>query len=222
MNAQEERRSWAITARAFARSTSIGRSIKFLISTADKGTVARSPKPHAPIAAQAAAALLTAAVMAGCGGGGNASPQASSTVARQPVASHSRTTHHTRSQHAAKGTSAAPAKAKKSSTKHDPSAARPTAVTHPVVHSKQPVIAAGAVSRVLTGTGNMAIGTLSENTTVVLEWSATGPPIQIFNPHGFLLVNSSSPTGRVRLARGVYKDLRVAAKGHWTIQVRAY
>ncbi len=90
----------------------------------------------------------------------------------------------------------------------------------PVIRARRPA-SAGAVIGTLKGTGDQPIGTLSEKSTVVLEWSTAAGSIQIFNTHGFLLVNSSARTGTVRLARGDYKGLRVAAEGHWTIRLRA-
>jgi hypothetical protein len=90
-----------------------------------------------------------------------------------------------------------------------------------VIHAAPPAISAGPVTATLAGIGNQAIETLSEKTTVVLQWSITAGSIQIFNTRGFVLVDSNALTGRVRLARGLYKGLRVAAKGHWTVEVRA-
>lgn len=90
----------------------------------------------------------------------------------------------------------------------------------PVIRARRPAISAGAVIGTLKGTGDQPIGTLSEKSTVVLEWSTAAGSIQIFNTHGFLLVNSSARTGMVRLARGDYKGLRVAAESHWTIRLR--
>jgi hypothetical protein len=90
-----------------------------------------------------------------------------------------------------------------------------------VSHSKPPVIAAGPLLRTLSGTDNAAIGALTEKTGVVLEWRTASPPIQIFNGHGFLLVISNLPTGKVKLAKGHYENLHVSAKGAWTIQVHA-
>jgi hypothetical protein len=83
------------------------------------------------------------------------------------------------------------------------------------------VIPGGPVSRDFSGTGSMAIGSVSESRTVVLQWIATKAPMQIFDAHGFLLVNSTLPNGEVRLSRGVYKSLHVAAKGSWNIQIHA-
>jgi len=174
----------------------------------------RPPRSHLPVCGRLGAALAAAIVLAGCGSSGTSS-SSSSTVARQPVGSQKHSVadpHDARSKHARNGTQAVPST---SSTKHSQSVARPA------VRSKSPVISAGAVTRSLSGTGDRAIGALSEKSTVVLEWSTTTPPIQVFALHGFLLVNSNSATGRVRLARGEYKGLRVATKGHWTIQVRA-
>jgi len=90
-----------------------------------------------------------------------------------------------------------------------------------VNRSKPPVIAAGPLLATLSGTGSEAIGALTEKTGVVLEWKTSSPPMQIFNSHGFLLVVSNLPSGRVRLAKGHYGNLHVGAKGPWTIQVRA-
>jgi hypothetical protein len=75
------------------------------------------------------------------------------------------------------------------------------------------------VIRSISGTGNEAIGSLSEKTAIVIEWNTAKPQLQIFTNHGFLLVDSRARVGRVRLARGDYASLRVAAKGHWTIQL---
>jgi hypothetical protein len=87
--------------------------------------------------------------------------------------------------------------------------------------SKPPVIAAGPLLATVSGTGSEAIGALTEKTSVVLEWKTTSPPMQIFNGHGFLLLVSNLPSGKVRLAKGHYGDLHVGAKGPWTIQVHA-
>lgn len=205
------------------RSQGVGRSIKFLISPPITQAVA-APKssPSLPIRGRGAAALTVIVALAGCGSSGSSS-STTATVAGQTTANHAATpAHHDRVPHAAsKASRTAPAK---SSKKHSQSVAHVVVVktvARPVIHAKQPVISAGVVTSTLTGTGKQAIGTLSEKTTVVLQWSTTAGPIQIFGTHGFLLVNSNATTGRVRLARGDYKGLRVAAKGHWTIQVRA-
>jgi len=87
-------------------------------------------------------------------------------------------------------------------------------------HATAPVIPAGRLLRTISGTGSRAIGSLSEKTAIVLQWSTAGPAIQILTGHGFLLVDGQ-PGGRIRLARGDYPALKVAAHGPWTIQLRA-
>jgi hypothetical protein len=84
-----------------------------------------------------------------------------------------------------------------------------------------PVIAAGPLVRVFSGTRNKGIGSLSEKTPLVVGWTAAKPPIQIFTSQGNLLLSSDRRSGRIRLGSGVYPGLRVATNGHWTIQLRA-
>ncbi len=184
-------------------------------------------RPDLPIRGRAAAALTVAVVLAGCGSSGMSSSTtatvARQTTARQTTASHSPTpARHASVTHATgKASKTAPPKR---SEKHSQAVAHVVGaktVARPASHAKQPVISAGVVTGTLTGTGNQPIETLSEKTTVVLQWSTTAGTFQIFNTHGFVLVDSNATTGRVRLARGDYKGLRVAAKGHWTIQLRA-
>ena len=94
---------------------------------------------------------------------------------------------------------------------------RPAIITPP----KPPSIKAGPLVAGLSGSGSQAIGALSEKTSVVLEWRTATPPLQIFNSHGLLLVNSNLPSGMIRLASGQYRDLHVGAKGPWTIKIHA-
>jgi hypothetical protein len=91
---------------------------------------------------------------------------------------------------------------------------------HPV-HSDVPVIAAGRQLEAFSGVGNRSIGSLSERTAVVLQWSTAGAPFQLFTERGFLLVDSEPGHGRIRLARGDYRGLRVGTQGAWAIQLRA-
>jgi hypothetical protein len=97
------------------------------------------------------------------------------------------------------------------------SSRRPAIVTPP----EPPSIKAGPLVAGLSGSGSEAIGPLSEKTSVVLEWRTATPPLQIFNSHGLLLVNSNLPSGMIRLASGQYRDLHVGAKGPWTIKIHA-
>jgi hypothetical protein len=145
-----------------------------------------------------AAALAVGLLVAGCGSSTTSStttPKTTSTAAKPPLVSQHPT---------------------KPAPKHHPGH---VIVVH--LPPKPPVIKAGALIQTLAGNGDRAIANLSEKTTVVLEWQTSTPPIQIFNKHGFVLVNSPSATGEVRLARGKYTGLRVATKGAWTLEIRA-
>ena len=175
------------------------------------------------VAGRLAALLAAAAIAAGCGSSGGQSNTTSS--ADQP-ASGPQTTLSAGSAHPPGTTSSRPQAARKvDQLSSSGSAARteghassgPSAVSLP----KPPVIAAGPLLTAFSGTGSEAIGALTEKTSVVLEWRTTSPPIQIFNGHGFLLLVSDLPSGRVRLARGDYQGLHVGAKGPWTIQIHA-
>jgi len=104
------------------------------------------------------------------------------------------------------GTAAAPA-----------SAARVPAPAAP----RAPVIRAGRTIRSISGTGNRAIGSLSEGKPIVLQWSTSGQHIQLFTAQGFLLLDSHARDGRVRLAAGDYSRLRVASPARWTLLLRA-
>ena len=196
-----------------------------MITRVDNETVlVRAPRSVRPIRGQVVAALAATAAIAGCGSS-SARPSTTSTVAAQTTAGRHHSAdpaQHASSKHARKdGHTGRSTSSQKRSGTAAHGTVRAKASTRPPVQAKQPAISAGAVTRSLSGTGNQSIGTLSEKSTVVLEWSTTSPPIQIFNTHGFMLVNSSSATGRIRLTRGDYTGLRVAAKGHWTIEVRA-
>jgi len=162
-------------------------------------------------AARLAALIATAAVAAGCG-----SSNGQSTTNRGPgAAGHNSATSGTSNKQST--ASQVPGAVGHASAAGTQALGGPSAVNR----SKPPVIAAGPLLATLSGTGSEAIGALTEKTGVVLEWKTTSPTMQIFNSHGFLLVVSNLPSGRVRLAKGHYGNLHVGAKGPWTIQVRA-
>jgi hypothetical protein len=79
----------------------------------------------------------------------------------------------------------------------------------------------GAMIRTITGTHNATIGTLAEGTSVVLVWTASEGPIQIFTSQGNLLLSSHARNGTIRLAEGQYHGLRVASPGAWTLRLHA-
>jgi hypothetical protein len=104
-----------------------------------------------------------------------------------------------------------------------PAAAQPI-VTSPgqaAAAAPQPVISTGPVVRMFTGAGSQAIGSLSEHRLLVIDWKVAKPPVQIYTAHGNLLLSSDRRSGAIRLARGEYRQLRIATNGHWTIQLRA-
>jgi hypothetical protein len=79
----------------------------------------------------------------------------------------------------------------------------------------------GATIRVITGTRNANIGTLAEGASVFLVWTASEAPIQIFTSQGNLLLSSHARNGKIRLAEGQYRGLRVASPGAWTLRLQA-
>jgi hypothetical protein len=79
---------------------------------------------------------------------------------------------------------------------------------------------ASRASRVFTGNGSARLGTLRLRRTATLRWRAAGG-LQLYDRHGFMVLNSRAHHGRVRLRRGVYRGLRVVTPGHWRIAIRS-
>jgi hypothetical protein len=69
--------------------------------------------------------------------------------------------------------------------------------------------------------GDYLLGKIVAPATRVLVWSAHSGRIQIFTASGFMLVNSQSATGSVRLARGTYSGVRVATAASWSLELRS-
>jgi hypothetical protein len=86
---------------------------------------------------------------------------------------------------------------------------------------RPPVIRAGRTIRSFSGTGNQAVGSLAEKSSIVLQWRTSGQRFQVFTARGFLLLDTHAATGRLRLARGEYSKLRVASPAGWTLLLRA-
>ena len=176
--------------------------------------------------AQLGALLAAAAVAAGCGGSSQQSTTAgaASHTQSQPQTSVSgqATTNvaHARGQRHAKAGLAVASRPAIVSGVPVRSAGRRAAVAQAST-PKPPAIPAGPLVSGFSGAGNQAIGSISEKKSVVIEWNAASPPIQIFNAHGVLLLNSDLPSGRVRLASGDYRNLHVGSKGPWRIQIHA-
>ena len=77
----------------------------------------------------------------------------------------------------------------------------------------------GAIIRTITGTHNATIGTLAEGRSIVMVWTASEGPIQIFTSQGNLLLSSRAHSGTIRLAEGQYHGVRVASPGAWSLRL---
>jgi hypothetical protein len=91
----------------------------------------------------------------------------------------------------------------------------------PIAAPRPPVISAGPRLKTFSGTGAREIGSLSEKTAIVLQWSTSAPRFQLFTAHGVILLDSHTRTGRIRLAPGSYSRLHVASPASWTLLLRA-
>jgi hypothetical protein len=78
-----------------------------------------------------------------------------------------------------------------------------------------------AYKRAFSGTGNRKLGTLRLRRSAVLRWRTRGGVLQISERHGFLLLNTRARRGHLRIHRGTYRGVRVAARGHWRITIRS-
>lgn len=145
-------------------------------------------------------ALLVAACIAGCG-----SSSSTSSATSKPAS-----TPNTSSSTAASTTAAsAPSTAKSAQPSHPSTPALPAAAT------------SGTLLHRYTGTGDYLLGKIVAPASRVLVWSAHSGRIQIFTASGFILVNSQSATGSVRLARGTYSGVRVATSSSWSLELRS-
>ena len=79
----------------------------------------------------------------------------------------------------------------------------------------------GRLLRRFAGTGNGRVGTIVVSAPSTLVWRARRSGIQIFTSSGFMLVNSPSTTGAIRLSHGTYRDVRVASGAGWLIELRS-
>lgn len=102
-----------------------------------------------------------------------------------------------------------------------PSLRQAAAARAPIAAPRPPVISAGQRLRSFSGTGAREIGSLSEKTAIVLQWSTSAPRFQLFTARGVILLDSHARTGRIRLAPGSYSRLHVASPASWTLLLRA-
>lgn len=158
-------------------------------------------------------AALAVTVAAGCGGGGHTASSVASQTTTAPVT--------TASGASTTGTSTAPSA--------KPSGAQPSQTTSTSTPSgaastpaqPAPPSPGGQLLRRFAGYGNGRLGTLVVHARSVLVWKARQPRIQIFTSNGFMLVNSRSPSGAVRLSRGTYRSVRVSSAAHWSVELRS-
>jgi hypothetical protein len=78
---------------------------------------------------------------------------------------------------------------------------------------------ASRASRVFSGDGPARLGTVRVRHRATLRWRAPHG-LQLYDRHGFLILNSGAGHGRLTLRRGVYRGLRVATPGRWRIVIR--
>jgi hypothetical protein len=153
-------------------------------------------------------ALLAITIPASCGGSVKTTSTAGPQNTTAPAASATGA--------AATGTTATSAK----------TPAPPHAATAPTTTSaaSTPTASPSPEARLLrrfTGTGNGRLGTVVLSGRTLLVWNAGQPRIQIFTSTGFMLVNSYSQTGTVRLSRGTYRGVRVSSPAHWSVELRS-
>lgn len=172
-----------------------------------------SPKLGAILLASCAIAPLS-----GCGGGGGGSTVSVTVPSSAPAPSAT-------SAGAKPAATATSARAKKpaATTSHAQGNAPATtpggASTSASTQSASPP-PSGQLIRRFTGTGSGRLGTIVVNVPSVLIWHAQRTPIQIFTSSGFLLVQSGTANGSVRLSKGTYRGARVATRAGWSIELR--
>jgi hypothetical protein len=155
-------------------------------------------------------ALLAIAVPVGCGSGSHTTSTATSHNATVPAAN-------------ATGASASGTSAGTSGKTSAAHAAPTTATSAGAASTPAPAApsTSGRLLRRFAGEGNGRLGTIVVSARSLLVWNAHHAGIQIFTSTGFMLVNSRSVTGTVRLSRGTYHGVRVSSAGRWLVELRS-
>jgi hypothetical protein len=173
-----------------------------------------------------AAALPVVAIgLAGCGGGGSSSTSSDAGAGTQSgpaiVAAGKGGSGSARAKSGASSrTRPTPAHAS-TSAKAPAGSTTPTTTSGPkTIHRAASTPGEEALRR-FAGSGNTRLGTIVVRSPQVLEWRTARGPIQIFAANGFMLVNSSSPSGSIHLSRGTYRSVRVATHANWSIELRS-
>jgi hypothetical protein len=162
-------------------------------------------------------ALFAVALLAGCGGGGSSGTTDTVVVTSggahtaKPTKSPSSTTTHTTQTTSTAGRIPTTASTTPAPTGSAPSSTKAASAAPP----------GGRLLRRYAGNGNTQLGTIHVSVPSTLEWKAQHPPIQAFTSKGFILVNSTAPSGITRLSRGTYRNVRVASHAGWSLELRA-
>ena len=155
--------------------------------------------------------LLAVSVPVSCGGSSQSATTAASQNGANPAKSATATSATGAPASASGSTSSTP-------TAQSTSGGTASTPPHPASPSPSP---GGRLLRRFTGYGNGRLGTIAVHASSLLSWRATQPHIQIFTANGFMLVNSRSTTGTVRVSRGTYRGVRVSSAARWSVELRA-
>ncbi len=173
-----------------------------------------------------AAVLPVAATgLGGCGGGGSGSTSTGGSAARQSppatVATGKGSSGSARAKIGASSrTRSTPVHEASTSARATQALATPAKSAGPVAtHRISSAPGKGTLHR-FVGSGHTRLGTIVVRSPQVLQWRAARAPIQIFAANGFMLVNSSAPSGSIRLSRGTYRSVRVATHASWSVELR--
>jgi len=147
-------------------------------------------------------------ILASCGGSSHTTSTAGSQTATAPASS-------------ATGTSATATTATSAKTPASPPAGTASTATGAASTPGASPSPEGRLLRRFAGSGNGRLGTLVVSGRTLLVWNAHRPRIQIFTSKGFMLVNSPSQTGTVRLSRGTYRGVRVSSPAQWSVELRS-
>jgi hypothetical protein len=187
------------------------------------GSMISTAPTYSRVAGRVAAvlvALFAVALLAGCGGGGGSSGTTDTVVVTsggthtaKPAKSPSSTTHTTQTTQTTSTPGNIPTTA---STTPSPTGSAPSSTK---AASAAPP--GGRLLRRYAGNGNTQLGTIVVSVPSTLTWKAQHSPIQVFTSKGFILVNSTAPSGVTRLSRGTYRNMRVASRAGWSLELRA-
>jgi hypothetical protein len=91
-----------------------------------------------------------------------------------------------------------------------PSSSRPAAGTPP---------AAAGATRLITGRGSTALGTVRLQAPAMIRWTNTSGRFVILFNGGGVGVDSTARSGELFAPAGVYRDVEITSVGSWTLRV---